>query len=190
MGRKPLEGMRVAALVADGVEQKELTEPKEALEQAGAKVDLVSPERDHIQGMHHLKPGDRFTVDVPLDQARPEDYDALLIPGGAYSPDKLRMDERALDFVASMDKAGRPIAAICHGPWVLVSAGLVQDRTLTSYRAMKDDVTNAGGNWVDQAVVVDRNWVSSREPRDIPDFVHAVISRCHRYLEESGRMAA
>jgi len=176
MPDKPLQGMRVAALVANDFEQVELAEPMKALREAGAEVDIVSPETGKVQGMNHDVKADEFPVDVPLDQADPSQYDAALLPGGALNPDKLRSLPKAREFVHVMDDAGKPIAVICHGPWTLVSAGLVRGRTLTSWPSIQDDIKNAGGNWVDREVVVDRNWVSSRMPRDIPAFNREMIN--------------
>ena len=175
MQEKPLQGLRVAALVATDFEQVELVEPKRALEQAGAKVDIVSPVHGEVQGMRHDEKADRFHVDVPLEQARANDYDALLLPGGALNADALRAVELAQDFVQQFDELDKPIAVICHGPWLLVSSNLVNGRTLTSYHTIKDDIRNAGGRWLNVEVVRDRNWVSSRQPSDIPAFNRQMI---------------
>lgn len=189
MADKPLEGLRVAALVANDFEQVELTEPKRALEEAGAQVLIVSPEAGQVRGIHHDQPGDTFPVDVPLDQAQATQFDALLLPGGALSPDQLRMNDKALALVQAFDARNKPIAVICHGPWTLVSAGLVQGRKLTSYRSIRDDIINAGGMWLDEAVVEDGNWVSSRSPRDLPDFIPAMVSLFKQYRDAQRRAA-
>lgn len=170
-----LQNKRVAILAADGFEQAELEEPKHALEEAGAETDIVSPATDEIQGMNHDEKGDKFHVDVPLERAAATEYDALLIPGGLMNPDTLRTNQKALEFVRGFFAAGKPVAAICHGPWVLIDANLVKGRTLTSWPAIKTDVTNAGGNWVDREVVVDQGLVTSRKPDDIPAFNEKMI---------------
>ncbi|MHB1416451.1 MAG: type 1 glutamine amidotransferase domain-containing protein [Chloroflexota bacterium] len=179
-----LQGLRVAILVADDFEQVELTEPLRALREAGARVDIVSPEAGKVQGMHHDEKADKFPVDVLLDGANPDEYDALVLPGGALNPDRLRTIDKALSFVRSFDEAGKPIAVICHGPWTLVSAGLVNGRTLTSWPSLKDDVKNAGGNWVDREVVVDGNWVSSRWPSDLPVFNREMLNLFANYYQQ------
>lgn len=141
-----------------------------ALEDAGAHVSIVSPQRDSIQGMHHADKGDQFDVDIPLENAREEDFDALMLPGGLMNPDTLRSTPAAVDFVRAFAAAGKPIGAICHAPWILIEAGLVQGRRLTSWPAIQSDVKNAGGNWLDEEVVVDNGIVTSRKPDDIPAF--------------------
>jgi protease I len=170
-----LKGMRVAILATDYFEESELREPKRALEQAGAQTRVIAPQAGHIQGVRHVERGESIPVDLTLDQANPDDFDAVLLPGGALNADALRVHARAQEFVRRCDAAGKPIAVICHGPWLLVSAGLVKGRTLTSYHTIQDDIRNAGGTWVDQEVVRDRNWVSSRSPRDLPAFNRAMI---------------
>ncbi len=170
-----LNGMRVAILVTNDFEQAELAEPKKALEQAGANVKIVAPKPGTVQGMNHDVKADTFKVDMTLDQANPNDFDAVLLPGGALNADSLRMEQKARDFVKSMDSLGKPMAIICHAPWLLVSAGLVKGRKLTSYYTIQDDIRNAGGEWVDQEVVRDRNWVTSRSPKDIPAFNPAIV---------------
>jgi protease I len=181
MAEQRLNGMRVAILVADDFEQSELTEPKRALEQAGAITKIVSPHSGEIQGMQHDVKKDKFPVDLTLDQARPDDFDAVMLPGGALNADFLRVVPKAQEFVRAIDGRGQPIAVICHGPWLLVSAGLVRNRTLTSYHTIQDDVRNAGGNWQDREVVRDRNWVSSRSPKDLPAFNPAMIELFAEY---------
>ena len=170
MAKQRLTGKRVAALLTDGVEQVELTSPKQTLEQAGASVTVISPHGGKVRGWDHDHWGQEFTVDLTLDRARPGDFDALLLPGGVMNPDALRMDERAVQFVREMARSGKPIAAICHGPWLLVEADVVRGRTLTSYPSLKTDVTNAGGHWVDKEAVVDDGLVTSRSPQDLPAF--------------------
>ena len=170
-----LEGKRVAILVADGFEQVEMTKPRQALIDAGADTKIVSIKSGQIQGMNHADKGDKFDVDMTLDEARPEDFDAILIPGGLINPDQLRSTPEALEFTRHFFREGKPAAVICHGPWVLIDAGLVSGRTLTSWPAIKTDVKNAGGHWVDEEVVVDNGLVTSRKPDDIPAFNQKMI---------------
>lgn len=170
---------RVAILAADGFEQVELEGPLEALKEAGATVSIVSPNAEKIQGMHHADKGDQFDVDIPLDHAKPEEFDALVLPGGLMNPDQLRSTPQAVDFVKAFGEAGKPIAAICHGPWVLIEAGLVYGRRLTSWPAIQTDIRNAGGDWVDEEVVVDNGLVTSRKPDDIPAFNRKMIEEFH-----------
>jgi protease I len=166
---------RVALLAADGFEQVELTKPKEALEEAGANVSIVSPNKEKIQGMHHADKGDSFDVDIPLEDADPDEFDALLIPGGLMNPDTLRSTPKALEFVRAFFRTGKPVAAICHGPWVLIDAGVIRGRRVTSWPAIQTDVRNAGGTWMDEEVVVDNGLVTSRKPDDIPAFNRKMI---------------
>jgi protease I len=170
-----LKGKRVAALATHGFEQDELLQPRRALVDAGATVDLVSPESGRIRGWKHKEWGEEVGVDRTLDQARVDDYDALLLPGGVINPDRLRMDPRAVQFVKRFFDDGKPIAVICHGPWTLVEAGVVRGVTITAWPSLKTDLTNAGARWVDQEVVVDRGLVSSRKPDDIPAFNRKMI---------------
>jgi len=172
---RKLDGKKVAILVADGFEQVEMTKPRQALEEAGAETKIVSPSDKRIQGLNHADKGDEFDVDIPLDRARPEEFDALMIPGGLMNPDQLRSTPEALEFTRHFFQEGKPVAAICHGPWVLIDAGVVRGRKLTSWPAIKTDVKNAGGNWVDQQVVVDNGLVTSRKPDDIPAFNEKMI---------------
>jgi protease I len=165
-----LDGLRVAALAADRFEQSELTEPMRALQDEGAQVSVVSLKAGSIQGVKGGEPGDTIPVDRTLDDCRSADFDALLIPGGVKNPDIMRQDERAVRFVREFVDAGKPIAAICHAPWMLVEADAVRGRRLTSYPSLRTDIRNAGGEWVDEAVVVDRGIVTSRRPDDIPQF--------------------
>ena len=170
-----LNGKKIAILVADGFEQAEMTEPRRALEEAGAEAHIISPAAGMVQGWNHDKPGDAFAVDVPLGGADPNDYDGLLLPGGVMNPDKLRADEDAVAFVRAFVEAGKPVGAICHGPWTLVEAGVVEGRTMTSYPSIRTDLENAGANWVDEEVVVDRGLVTSRSPRDLDAFCSKVV---------------
>lgn len=175
MATPRLDGMKVAILATDLFEQSELIEPKKALEAAGATVKVVSPHPGEIQGMHHHVKGETVKVDLTLDQANPDDFDAVVLPGGALNADALRVDRRAQEFVRKMDQSRKPVAAICHGPWLLVSAGLVRGRKMTSYHTIQDDLRNAGAEWIDQEVVRDRNWITSRKPADLPAFNRAMI---------------
>lgn len=170
-----LRGKKVAILVADGFEQSELTDPKKALEGAGATVQIVSPADGKVKGWKHTDWGDEFTVDVPLADAKPGDYDALLLPGGVMNPDTLRGDKQAVAFVDHFVGAKKPIAAICHGPWTLIETSAVRGRTMTSYASIRSDLTNAGAKWVDEEVVVDRGLVTSRKPDDLPAFNRKMI---------------
>lgn len=170
MDKQQLRGKKVAILVAHGFEQSELTSPKKALEQAGATAQIVSPERKEVKGWKHTDWGDAFPVDVPLADARPDDYDALVLPGGVMNPDHLRADEQAVAFVRHFVGAGKPIAAICHGPWTLIETSALKGRTVTSFRSIRSDLTNAGAAWVDKEVVVDRGLVTSRTPDDLEAF--------------------
>jgi len=167
---KTLNGKKVAILVADGFEQVEMTKPREALIEAGAEAKIVSPSSGKIQGMNHADKGDKFDVDIELKDAQPEEFDALMIPGGLMNPDQLRSTDEALEFTRHFFENGKPVAAICHGPWVLIDAGVVRGRTVTSWPAIKTDLRNAGANWVDKEVVVDNGLVTSRKPDDIPAF--------------------
>jgi protease I len=175
-----LDGAKIAILVDDLFEQAELAEPKKALEAAGATVHIVSPKGPKVTGMKHHDKGDAFAVDVPLDQARPEDYAGLVLPGGVVNADVLRTNEAARKFARAFDGAGKPIAVVCHGPWLLISAGLAAGRTLTSWPSLQDDLRNAGATWVDREVVCDGNWTSSRKPGDLPAFNREFIAalRC------------
>src|SRR3954462_7969916 len=172
---KRLEGKRVAILVADGFEQGELTGPKEALEDAGSRTQIVSPVEEEVAGWHHYDAGDLFPVDVPLAEADASEFDALLLPGGVANPDQLRMNPEAVQFVKAFFDAGKPVAAICHGPWTLIEAGAVKGRTMTSWPTLKTDLQNVGAKWVDQEVVVDGGIVSSRKPDDVPAFSRKLI---------------
>lgn len=172
---RQLDGKKVAILVTDGFEQVEMTKPREALDQAGAETKIVSLKSGKIQGMHHADKGDKFDVDLTLDEARPEEFDALMIPGGLMNPDSLRSNVDALEFTRHFFREGKPVAAICHGPWVLIDAGVVRGRILTSWPAIKTDVKNAGGKWINEEVVVDNGLVTSRKPDDVPAFNKKMI---------------
>lgn len=170
-----LNGKRVAILVTDGFEQSEMTEPRKGLNEAGAETVLVSPARGKVKGWKHTEWGDEFPVDQALDGADPKEFDALVLPGGVMNPDKLRADEKAVRFVRAFVESGKPIAAICHGPWTLIEAGAVRGRRVTSWPSLKTDLSNAGASWVDEEVVVDRGLVTSRKPGDIPAFNRKMI---------------
>ena len=172
---RKLVGKKVAILVTDGFEQVELTKPREALDEAGAETKIVSLKSGKIQGMNHADKGDKFDVDLTLDEARSEQFDALMIPGGLMNPDALRSNDDALEFTRHFFREGKPVAAICHGPWVLIDAGVVRGRMLTSWPAIKTDVKNAGGKWINEEVVVDNGLVTSRKPDDIPAFNKKMI---------------
>lgn len=170
-----LEGIKVAILATDGFEQVELVEPRKALDNAGARTSVVSPKDDKIRGWKFTEWGDEIKVDIPLKEAHAEQFDALLLPGGVINPDKLRMIPEAVDFVRSFFQADKPVAAICHGPWTIVEAGQARGKRITSWPSLKTDLKNAGAEWVDEPVVIDRNLVSSRKPDDIPQFSKGMI---------------
>ena len=176
MAEQGLQGIRVAILATNGFEEAELVEPKKALEEAGARVQVVAPKSASIYGMKHHDKAGAEKVDLALSAAKTDEFDAVMLPGGALNADALRFEKEAQKFVQEMDRSGKPIAFICHAPWLLVSAGLTRGRTLTSYHTIQDDIKNSGGNWVDREVVRDRNWVSSRKPDDIPAFNTEMIS--------------
>jgi protease I len=171
-----VKGKRVAILVADGFEQAELTEPRKALDEAGAITQIVSNAQGKVQGWQHFDKADHFEVDVPLESAAAEEFDALLLPGGVANPDQLRTIPKAVAFVRAFFDEGKPIAAICHGPWTLIEAGVVRGRRMTSWPSLKTDLSNAGAQWTDAEVVVDRGLVSSRKPQDIPAFNREMVS--------------
>ena len=187
-----LEGRKVAILAADGFEQVELTKPRTALDEAGARTTVVSIKPGKIQGMNHAEKGDTVMVERTLDEAKPDDFDALLIPGGLINPDTLRSSEEALEFVRHFFREGKPVAAICHAPWVLIDASVIRGRTVTSWPAIKTDIRNAGAHWVDRDVVVDNGLVTSRKPDDIPAFNEKMIEEfCEgRHTGTSGRASA
>jgi len=174
---KTLDGKRAAILASDGFEQAELTVPLQALRSAGADVDIVSLKRGPIQGFNHLDPGDEVEADLALSEADADDYDALVLPGGAHNPDRLRIEDAALDFVRAFMDAGKPTAVICHAPWILINAGLAKGRTLTSYKTIRADLANAGATVVDREVVVDGNLITSRDPNDLPAFCAALVEQ-------------
>ena len=176
MADADLNGVKVAILVTDGFEQVEMTEPRKALDQAGAQTRLVSPKDGEVKAWKFTEWGDEFPVDVPLAQANAEDFDAILLPGGVINPDKLRMDENAVLFAQAFLDAGKPVAAICHGPWTLIETGQMRGRRLTSWPSLRTDIENAGAQWVDEEAVVDGNLVTSRKPDDIPAFNREMIA--------------
>jgi protease I len=186
-----LEGKRVAFLATDGVEQVELTEPWKAVEQEGGKPELVSLESGEIQGFDHLDKDQTFTVDTTVSEAKADDYDGLVLPGGVANPDFLRMDEDAVSFARAFFEAGKPVAVICHGPWTLVEADVVRSRRITSWPSLRTDIRNAGGEWVDEEVVVDAGLVSSRRPDDLPAFCDKLVEEiCEGRHEEQALQAA
>lgn len=175
MAERDLSGKKVAILVAHGFEQVELTEPRKALTEAGARADIVSPAKGRVKGWKHDHWGDELEVDVPLAEATPDDYDALVLPGGQMNPDNLRIDDDAVAFTRAFIDAGKPVAAICHGPWTLVEADAVRGRRMTSYPSIKTDLRNAGADWVDEEVVVDGGLITSRNPDDLPAFNRTLV---------------
>ena len=170
-----LDGKRIAILATDGFEQSELLEPKKALERAGAKVEVVSPKQGHIRGWKMKDWGDTVPVDRPLSAARVEDFDGLVVPGGQINPDLLRVEPKAVQFVRDFFASGKPVGAICHGPWLLIEAGVIKGCRATSYHSIKTDMKNAGANWVDEPVVVDKGLVTSRKPDDLKQFSEKLI---------------
>jgi protease I len=172
-----LEGHRIAVLATDGVEQVELTEPRKALEESGAETHLVSPKPAEIQAVKHLDKGDAFSIDRTLDRVSASDYDGLFLPGGVANPDALRLDPKAVQFVRDFFAQKKPVAAICHGPWMLVEADVVRHRTLTSWPSLRTDISNAGGRWVDEEVHVDQGLVTSRKPDDLAAFCSALVEQ-------------
>lgn len=182
-----LNGLHVAILAADGFEQSELTEPREALEREGAMTVLISERRGDIYGFHHDKRGDAFSVDLSFDEAAPQDFDAVLLPGGHVNAGHLRKLRQAQEFVREIQNENKPIAVICHGSWLLISADLVAGRTLTSWPSLQDEIRKAGGNWVDNEAITDGNWVSSRKPEDIPAFNRAMIEAIAKHMRANLR---
>ena len=185
-----LSGKKVAILAADGFEQVELTRPRAALDDAGAETTVVSLKSGSIQGMNHADKGETVAVDQTLGEAKPDDFDALRIPGGLMNPDSLRSSEEALEFVRHFFREGKPVAAICHAPWVLIDAGIIRGRTVTSWPAIKSDIQNAGAHWVDQEVVVDNGLVTSRKPDDIPAFNKKMIEEFAEGVHASAKVTA
>ena len=184
-----LEGIRIAILVAEGFEQSEMVEPRRALHEAGAQTAIVSPSEGEVQGWKHFDKADRFAVDVPLGEAKADEFDALVLPGGVANPDQLRMQPRAVQFVKDFVDSGKPVGVICHGPWTLIEANVLKGRTITSWPSLKTDLVNAGAKWVDQEVVVDDGLVSSRKPADLPAFNKKLIEEIGRRMD-SGKRAA
>lgn len=170
-----LKGMKIAVLVANGFEQVELVKPRQALLDEGAIVQIISPEQEEVQGWNHDQKADFFKVDCALDTVQAKDFDALLLPGGLMNPDTLRINAKAVAFIREMDQQHKPIAAICHAPWLLINAGLAKGKNLTSYLSVSTDLTNAGAHWIDKPVVVSNRIVTSRTPDDIPQFNEAMI---------------
>lgn len=186
MSQPSLKGRKVAILATDGFEQSELQKPKQLLEEAGASTFVIAPgDAESIKGWKHTNWGDAVKVDVALDKAKASDYDALVLPGGVINPDKLRLQEKAIGFIKAFGEAGKPIAAICHGPWTLIDAGLVDGKQVTSWPSLKIDLTNAGAQWEDSEVVVDGNLITSRKPDDIPVFTNALIRALQVGAEEA-----
>jgi protease I len=185
-----LQGMRIAFIATDGVEQVELTEPWKAVEQAGGEPHLLSIEQGEIQGMNHMDKGDTFPVDRLVSETEPTDYDGLVLPGGVANPDFLRMNEDAVRWIRTFFEQGKPVGVICHGPWTLVEADLVRGRTLTSWPSLRTDITNAGGTWVDRECVVDRGLVTSRKPDDLPAFCSKIVEEFGEGVHEEQREAA
>jgi protease I len=192
MTEQKLKGKNVAIVAADMVERVELVEPREALEAAGAKTELISIQSGEIQAFNHFDPADKLKVDKPVEEADASDYDALMIPGGVGNPDQLRGDENMVAFVREFFDQGKPVAAICHGPWVLVEAGVVRGRKLTSWPTLQTDIRNAGGEWVDSEVIVDSGLVTSRKPDDIPAFNKKMIEEfCEgKHAEQRAKTAS
>ena len=185
-----LDGKRIAFLATDGVEQVELTDPWEALKGAGAEVELIAPDSGQIQGMNHDEKGDTFPVDRKVGDVQADDYDGLVLPGGVANPDNLRVEPDAVNFVRSFFDAGKPVGAICHGPWMLVEADVVRGRTITSCPSLQTDIRNAGGSWLDEQVVVDNGLVTSRKPDDIPAFNEKMIEEFAEGKHARGRTSA
>ena len=170
-----LQGKKVAFIATEGVEQVELTEPWKAVEQAGAQPELISIEDGKVQAWQHFDKGDTFDVDRTIEEARPDEYDGLVLPGGVANPDQLRVDENVVAFIRQFAQSGKPIGVICHGPWTLIEAGVVKGRKMTSWPSLQTDLRNAGADWVDEEVVVDQGLVTSRKPDDLPAFNKKII---------------
>ena len=183
-----LEGKRIAILVDnEGAEQVELDEPRKAVEDAGAEVDLIAPEKGEIQAFNHLDKGDTYQPDKAVADASADDYDGLVLPGGVANPDNLRTDEDAVSFIRDFFEAGKPVGVICHGPWTLVEAGVVDGRKLTSFPSVQTDIRNAGGVWVDEEVVTDSGLVSSRKPDDLPAFCSKIVEEFAEGIHQEQR---
>ena len=170
-----LQGKRIAIIVTDGFEQIELTSPREALEKAGAKCVLIAPKDGQVQGLKHHDKADKFKVELTLEKANASDFDALMLPGGVINADAIRIDKKAQQIVQELERAGKPIAVICHGPWLLISSGVMKGRRITSWPTLQDDLRNAGAQWEDKECIRDRNWVSSRKPDDLPVFNREMV---------------
>ena len=179
-----LKGKKIAILATDGFEQAELTEPRKALDEAGAQTVVIAPKEGEIKGWNSKDWGDTVKVDKTLENANPNEYDALVLPGGVMNPDRLRMDPAAVNFVKKFVETGRTTAAICHGPWTLLEAGVLRGKTVTSWPSLKTDLKNAGANWVDQEVVTDGQFIFSRKPDDIPAFSRAIIESVSRGAQQ------
>jgi len=184
MADQNLNGIKVAILVTDGFEQVELQRPRTALDEAGAETKIVSPQDDRVRGWNFTEWGDQFPVDMALDRAYPDDFDALLLPGGVINPDRLRIEPKAVQFVKSFFDAGKPVAAICHGPWTIIEAGAARGKRIASWPSLKTDLRNAGAEWVDEQVVTEGNLVTSRKPDDIPAFNRAMIELFSRATKD------
>ena len=185
-----LSGKRVAILATDGLEQAELFEPLKAVREAGATADVISLKTGEIQGFDHLKPDQTIAVDKALSEAKPNDYDALVLPGGANNPDRLRTEPAVQQFVRAFFEAGKPAAVICHAPWILIDAGLAKGKRLTSYKTIRQDLRNAGAEVVDEEVVVDGNLITSRDPNDLPAFCAKLIEAIGQGAQGGARQAA
>ena len=190
MAEQNISGKRVAILATDGVERIELIEPRKALNAAGASTTVVSPKSDSIKAWEHDHWGDDIDVDLPLDEARADDFDSLVLPGGVMNSDRLRLDKKAVEFVRKFFEAGKPVAAICHAQWLLVEAGVVRGKTLTSWPSLETDIRNAGGDWVDREVVVDEGLVTSRKPNDLPAFNRKMIEEIGEGIHAGQRASA
>jgi len=190
MAEKKLQGKKVAIIAADMFEQVELVEPRKALDEAGATTEVISLKPGQIQGFNHYDKADKVEVDKTIEEVEASDYDALMIPGGVGNPDQLRTDENVVRFLQDFYESGKPIAAICHGPWVLVESGIVRGRKLTSWPSLQTDIRNAGGEWVDEKVVVDQGIVTSRKPDDIPAFNKKMIEEFAEGKHARGRTSA
>jgi len=190
MAQDELSGVKVAILVTDGFEQVEMTEPRKALEQAGAIASIVSPKQGRVRAWKFTEWGDEYPVDIKLAHAKPGDFDALLLPGGVINPDKLRMQPEAVAFVKAFFDANKPVATICHGPWTIIEAGAARGRRIASWPSLRTDLRNAGAQWIDQEAVVDGNLVSSRKPDDIPAFNREMINLFSRAVGQQSQRRA
>jgi protease I len=189
MSAIPLSGLKIAFLVTDGFEEVELVEPRNAIDRAGGDTRVVSPKKEKVRSWNKTDWGTHFPVDIPLEEARAEDFDALVLPGGVMNPDSLRINAKAVEFVRAFFDAGKPVASICHGPWTILEAGAARGKTLTSWPSLQTDLRNAGANWVDREVVVDGNLVTSRKPDDLPAFNRSAIELFSRVRYRERQMA-